>query len=75
VLALAIVDTQITMGKKRARRCLVCGQTGKFGFGKRMCIPCRSLSMEQRRAKRAKRKPKGSVWTVGGGLPSLGKRH
>jgi hypothetical protein len=61
------------MGKKR--RCLVCGQAKKIYLGERICGDCQFLSAAERRNLRAKRKPRGSVWTVSGGLPSLGKRR
>jgi NMD protein affecting ribosome stability and mRNA decay len=59
------------MGKKR--QCVVCGRPKKMGRSERMCADCQFLSLEERRVLRAKRKPKGSVWTVSGGLPSLGR--
>jgi hypothetical protein len=55
--------------------CFTCGQTKKMGPRARMCKECQSLSPMERRILRAKRKPKGSVWAVSGGLPSLGKRR
>lgn len=63
------------VGPKRVKRCSVCGQTKKLWFNEKMCGECRSLPLEERNAKRAKRKPKGSVYAVSGGLPSLGRRR
>jgi len=64
-----------SMRRKHSKRCVVCGQTIKMEALERMCAACRELPIENRRILRAKRKPKGSVWTVSGGLPSLGKRR
>jgi len=63
------------MAKKPAKRCIVCGQMKKLPMRSRMCNPCRSLTPDERKEKRSHRKPKGSVYTVSGGLPSLGKRR
>ncbi len=63
------------VGPKRVKRCSVCGQTKKLWSNEKMCGECRSLPLEERNAKRAKRKPKGSVYAVSGGLPSLGRRR
>lgn len=63
------------MKRKRIVRCGVCGQTKKLLASERMCAECRALPIEERRVKRAKRKPKGSVLAVSGGLPGLGRRR
>jgi len=60
---------------KKVKRCLVCGQTKKLWSNERICPECRALPIDERNQKRSKRKPKGSVWAVSGGLPSLGKRR
>ena len=57
----------------KARRCGVCGQTVKLKFNERMRKKRRALPIEERRAKRAKRRPLDSVHTVSGGLPGLGR--
>jgi len=57
------------------KRCQVCGQTKKMAPNERICPDCRALPLNERQKKRAKRKPKGSVRAVQGGLPGLGRRR
>jgi len=62
---------------KLTRRCTVCGKKKRMFFHERMCLPCRMLPADERKAKRAAFGPtrRRSIHTVAGGLPSLGKHH
>lgn len=61
---------------KITRRCVVCGKKKRMWSHERMCITCRVLPAEDRKEKRAQHggKRRRSIYTVSGGLPSLGKR-
>jgi ssDNA-binding Zn-finger/Zn-ribbon topoisomerase 1 len=58
---------------KRFRTCTVCREKRELAEGDNICPDCQWLRAYKKGLK--KRKPKGSVWTVSGGLPSLGKRR
>jgi hypothetical protein len=62
---------------KHSRRCAVCGKQKRMFFHERMCLPCRMLPADERKAKRAAKAPKRrrSIYALPGGLPSLGKHH
>jgi len=62
---------------KSTRRCLVCGKKKRMFPHERMCIQCRVLSPEERKQVRAAHggMHRRDIFTISGGLPSLGKRN
>jgi len=62
---------------KSTRRCLVCGKKKRMFPHERMCLQCRVLPPEERKQIRAAHggKRRRSIYTISGGLPSLGKRN
>jgi hypothetical protein len=67
---------QLGTGKTR-RRCIVCGKKKMMWSHERMCIACRVLPAAERKVKRAQHGGgrRRSIYTVSGGLPSLGKHN
>jgi hypothetical protein len=69
-------SNQLGTGKTR-RRCVVCGKKKMMWSYERMCIACRVLPAAERKVKRAQHGGgrRRSIYTVSGGLPSLGKHN